>query len=88
MKRKVAAVLMQMQEKHRFMKGLIHWMGFAYLEVPVSPPRNARSAPPNSPSSRLIALGKDCLFSFFQRAAHPGDNLWQHHALGRTGVGV
>jgi polyisoprenyl-phosphate glycosyltransferase len=29
MKRKVVSVLLQMQEKHRFMKGLIHWMGFA-----------------------------------------------------------
>jgi polyisoprenyl-phosphate glycosyltransferase len=66
MKRKVATVLMQMQEKHRFMKGLIHWMGFAYLEVPFRPKERTLGTTKFS-FLRLIALGKDGLFSFSKK---------------------
>jgi polyisoprenyl-phosphate glycosyltransferase len=66
MKRKVATVLMQMQEKHRFMKGLIHWMGFAYLEVPFRPKERTLGTTKFS-FLRLLALGKDCLFSFSKK---------------------
>jgi dolichol-phosphate mannosyltransferase len=66
MKRKVANVLMQMQEKHRFMKGLIHWMGFAYLEVPFRPQERTLGHTKFS-FRHLIALGKDCLFSFSKK---------------------
>lgn len=66
MKRKVANVLLQMQEKHRFMKGLIHWMGFAYSEVPFRP--TERTVGYTKFSFRaLMALGKDCLFSFSKK---------------------
>ena len=66
MKRKVANVLLQMQEKHRFMKGLIHWMGFVYAEVPFRP--TERTVGYTKFSFRnLLALGKDCLFSFSKR---------------------
>ncbi|MBI2806959.1 MAG: glycosyltransferase family 2 protein [Planctomycetes bacterium] len=66
MTRKVADVLMRMQEKHRFMKGLVHWMGFAYLEVPFRP--NDRALGQTKFSFRqLITLGKDCLFSFSKK---------------------
>jgi glycosyltransferase involved in cell wall biosynthesis len=63
MKRKVADILLRMPEKHRFMKGLIHWMGFAYLEVPFQP-RERKLGRTKFALRQLIALGKDCLFSF------------------------
>jgi glycosyltransferase involved in cell wall biosynthesis len=66
MKRKVVTVLLQMQEKHRFMKGLIHWMGFAYLEVPFRPKERTVGTTKFS-FLRLMALGKDCLFSFSKK---------------------
>lgn len=66
MKRKVADVLMRMQEKHRFMKGLIHWMGFKYLEVPFHPKERTLGLTKFS-FLRLMALGKDCLFSFSKK---------------------
>jgi hypothetical protein len=66
MKRKVVTVLLQMQEKHRFMKGLIHWMGFAYLEVPFRPKERTVGMTKFS-FLRLMALGKDCLFSFSKK---------------------
>jgi polyisoprenyl-phosphate glycosyltransferase len=66
MKRKVVDVLLKMQEKHRFMKGLIHWMGFAYLEVPFRPKERTLGHTKFS-FLRLIALGKDCLFSFSKK---------------------
>ena len=66
MKRKVVDVLLRMQEKHRFMKGLIHWMGFAYLEVPFRPKERTLGHTKFS-FLRLIALGKDCLFSFSKK---------------------
>jgi dolichol-phosphate mannosyltransferase len=66
MKRKVANVLMQMQEKHRFMKGLVHWMGFAYAEVGFRPKERTVGHTKFS-FLRLIALGKDCLFSFSKK---------------------
>ena len=66
MKRKVAAVLLQMQEKHRYMKGLIHWMGFAYLEVPFRPKERTVGTTKFS-FLRLITLGKDCVGSFSKK---------------------
>ncbi len=66
MKRKVANILLQMQEKHRFMKGLIHWMGFAYAEVPFRPKERTVGYTKFS-FRRLLALGKDCLFSFSKK---------------------
>jgi dolichol-phosphate mannosyltransferase len=55
-----------MQEKHRYMKGLIHWMGFAYLEVPFRPQERTVGTTKFS-FLRLLALGKDCLFSFSKK---------------------
>jgi dolichol-phosphate mannosyltransferase len=66
MKRNVVDVLMRMQEKHRFMKGLIHWMGFKYLEVPFRPKERTLGHTKFS-FLRLIMLGKDCLFSFSKK---------------------
>src|SRR5438067_394795 len=66
MKRNVADVLMRMQEKHRFMKGLIHWMGFAYAEVPFRPKERTLGHTKFS-FRQLMALGKDCLFSFSKK---------------------
>ncbi|HZZ77012.1 MAG TPA: glycosyltransferase family 2 protein [Gemmataceae bacterium] len=66
MTRKVAAVLVQMQEKHRFMKGLIHWMGFKYREVPFRPKERTVGYTKFS-FFRLMALGKDGLFSFSKK---------------------
>lgn len=66
MTRKVANVLLQMQEKHRFMKGLIHWMGFAYSEVPFRPKERTVGYTKFS-FRRLMALGKDCLFAFSKK---------------------
>lgn len=66
MKRNVADVLMRMQEKHRLMKGLIHWMGFAYLEVPFHVKERTHGQTKFS-FFRLLALGKDCLFSFSKK---------------------
>ena len=66
MKRKVAAVLLQMQEKHRYMKGLIHWMGFKYREVAFRPQERTLGHTKFS-FLRLVMLGKDCLFSFSKK---------------------
>jgi glycosyltransferase involved in cell wall biosynthesis len=66
MNRKVANVLLQMQEKHRFMKGLIHWMGFSYAEVPFKPMERTVGTTKFS-FFRLLALGKDCLFAFSKK---------------------
>ena len=74
MKRKVVSVLLQMQEKHRFMKGLIHWMGFAYLEVPFCPKERVLGRTKFS-FVRLMALAKDCLFSFSKKPLTLATNL-------------
>ena len=66
MKRKVRTVLLEMREKHRFMKGLVHWMGFAYAEVPFHPHERTHGQTKFSFRS-LMALGKDCLFSFSKK---------------------
>ncbi len=66
MTRKVADLLIQMPEKHRFMKGLIHWLGFAYLEVPFRPKERTHGVTKFS-LRQLIRLGKDCLFSFSKK---------------------
>lgn len=66
MTRKVANVLLQMQEKHRFMKGLIHWMGFVYAEVPFRPKERTVGHTKFS-FLKLMALGKDCLFAFSKK---------------------
>ena len=55
-----------MPEKHRFMKGLIHWMGFQYREVPFRPKERTVGYTKFS-FLRLLALGKDCLFSFSKK---------------------
>jgi glycosyltransferase involved in cell wall biosynthesis len=74
MKRKVVSVLLQMQEKHRFMKGLIHWMGFAYLEVPFRPTERTLGHTKFS-FVRLMALAKDGLFSFSKKPLTLATNL-------------
>ena len=66
MKRNVADVLMRMHEKHRLMKGLVHWMGFAYLEVPFHVKERMLGQTKFS-FLRLLALGKDTLFSFSKK---------------------
>ena len=66
MKRNVADVLLQMQERHRYMKGLIHWMGFAYAEVAFTPKQRTVGYT-KFPFRRLLALGKDCLFAFSKK---------------------
>jgi dolichol-phosphate mannosyltransferase len=66
MKRNVADVLMRMHEKHRLMKGLIHWMGFAYLEVPFHV-KERQLGQTKFSFLRLMALGKDALFSFSKK---------------------
>jgi dolichol-phosphate mannosyltransferase len=66
MKQNVRTLLLQMREKHRFMKGLIHWMGFPYLQVPFRPKERTLGQTKFS-FRRLMALGKDCLFSFSKK---------------------
>jgi polyisoprenyl-phosphate glycosyltransferase len=66
MKRKVADVLLQMPERNRYMKGLIHWTGFAYAEVPFTPQQRTVGYTKFS-FRRLMALGKDCLFAFSKK---------------------
>lgn len=66
MKRKVVTVLLQMPEKHRFLKGLVHWMGFKYLEVPFRPKERSHGQTKFS-FLRLTAVAKDCLFSFSKK---------------------
>jgi polyisoprenyl-phosphate glycosyltransferase len=66
MKRNVRSILVQMPEKHRFMKGLIHWMGFSYLEVPFRPKERTLGHTKFS-FLKLLSLGKDCLFSFSKK---------------------
>jgi dolichol-phosphate mannosyltransferase len=48
------------------MKGLIHWMGFAYLEVPFYVKERMLGQTKFS-FFRLMALGKDTLFSFSKK---------------------
>jgi glycosyltransferase involved in cell wall biosynthesis len=66
MKRKVVTILLQMPEKHRFLKGLVHWMGFKYTEVPFRPKERPLGQTKFS-FLRLTSLAKDCLFSFSKK---------------------
>lgn len=97
MKRKVRTILVEMREKHRFMKGLIHWMGFAYDEVPFRPKERELGHTKFS-FLRLLALGKDCLFSFSKKPLTLATNagvvtlalgvLWSLAALGQLVLGL
>jgi glycosyltransferase involved in cell wall biosynthesis len=63
MKRRTVDVLLAMQERQRFLKGLIYWTGLPRAEVAYTP--NTRRAGQTKFSfRRLIALGADCLYSF------------------------
>lgn len=63
MRRAVSDVLTQLPEKNRFVKGLIHWMGFQYREVTFRPEERSHGETKYH-FRRLFALGKDFLIAF------------------------
>ncbi|MBM4071811.1 MAG: glycosyltransferase family 2 protein [Planctomycetes bacterium] len=61
--RKVAGVLARMNERQRFLRGLVQWLGFSVAEVPFHP--NSRKAGASKYSFRsLLRLAGDGIFSF------------------------
>jgi dolichol-phosphate mannosyltransferase len=60
--RRVADVLRQMPERHRYLRGLRAFVGFRHAEVPYERPR--RAGQPRQSLAKLFRLAADGLFSF------------------------
>ncbi|WP_373048761.1 glycosyltransferase family 2 protein [Vulgatibacter sp.] len=61
--RRVADVLRQLPEKHRFIRGLVSWVGFRQIAVPYV--RQARAAGETKyPLARMVKFAADALTSF------------------------
>ena len=61
--RKAVDGLLQMRERHRFMRGMVQWLGFSTAEVSFHP--DSRKAGQTKYSARsLLNLASDALFSF------------------------
>lgn len=61
--RRVADSLRGMPERHRFLRGLISWVGFPRAFVPYQAPRRAAGHTKYSPV-KMLALALDAVFSF------------------------
>ncbi len=63
MKRNVVDVLVRMPEAHRFVRGLVAWIGF--VQVPITYDRNARFAGRSKyPFLKMFALSLDAITAF------------------------
>jgi dolichol-phosphate mannosyltransferase len=67
--RKALDALLRMPERHRFLRGMVHWLGFPTAEVPFSaPPRFAGRS--KFTAVRMIRLARDGLLSFSRVPLH------------------
>jgi dolichol-phosphate mannosyltransferase len=67
--RKALDGLLRMPERHRFLRGMVHWLGFAATEVHfVAPPRFAGKS--KFTLVRMIRLARDGLLSFSRVPLH------------------
>jgi len=67
--RKALDALLRMPERHRFLRGMVHWLGFRTAEVPfVAPPRFAGKS--KFTLVRMIRLARDGLLSFSRVPLH------------------
>jgi dolichol-phosphate mannosyltransferase len=67
--RKALEALLRMPERHRFLRGMVHWLGFPTAEVPfVAPPRFAGRS--KFTVVRMIRLARDGLLSFSRVPLH------------------
>jgi dolichol-phosphate mannosyltransferase len=67
--RKAIDALLRMPERHRFLRGMVHWLGFPTAEVPfTAPPRFAGRS--KFTVVRMIRLARDGLLSFSRVPLH------------------
>jgi polyisoprenyl-phosphate glycosyltransferase len=67
--RKALDALLRMPERHRFLRGMVHWLGFPTAEVPfVAPPRFAGRS--KFTLVRMVRLARDGLLSFSRVPLH------------------
>lgn len=67
--RKALDALLRMPERHRFLRGMVHWLGFPTAEVPfTAPPRFAGRS--KFTVVRMIRLARDGLLSFSRVPLH------------------
>ncbi len=61
--RRALAALLQMRETHRFLRGMVQWLGFPTAEVPYAPAPRAAGASKYT-ARRMIDFALDAVFSF------------------------
>jgi polyisoprenyl-phosphate glycosyltransferase len=67
--RRALDALLRMPERHRFLRGMVHWLGFRTAEVPfVAPPRFAGQS--KFTLVRMVRLARDGLLSFSRVPLH------------------
>jgi dolichol-phosphate mannosyltransferase len=67
--RRALDILLRMPERHRFLRGMVHWLGFPTAEVPfTAPPRLAGQS--KFTVVRMIRLARDGLLSFSRVPLH------------------
>jgi polyisoprenyl-phosphate glycosyltransferase len=67
--RKALDTLLRMPERHRFLRGMVHWLGFPTAEVPfTAPPRFAGRS--KFTVVRMVRLARDGLLSFSRVPLH------------------
>lgn len=59
----VIVALRNMKEYHRFIRGMIPWMGFSYFVLPYSPEKRIAGKTKYTPA-KMFALAEDAIFSF------------------------
>jgi polyisoprenyl-phosphate glycosyltransferase len=63
MSRKAVSALLQMREAHRFLRGMVQWLGFPSAEVPFEPARRKAGVSKYS-LRRMVNFAVDALLSF------------------------
>jgi polyisoprenyl-phosphate glycosyltransferase len=61
--RKVVLAIREMREQHRFLRGMVAWMGFSTSILPFSPPARIGGESKYS-VAKMINLARDAIFSF------------------------
>jgi polyisoprenyl-phosphate glycosyltransferase len=87
MTRKAVDALLRLRESHRFLRGMVQWVGFSTAEVPYQPSKRVAGVSKYS-LRRMLAFGCDAIFSFSRLPLRLSAFLGVSLLFGGLGMGM
>jgi dolichol-phosphate mannosyltransferase len=87
MTRKAVDALLRLRESHRFLRGMVQWLGFRSAEVPYQPARRVAGVSKYN-LRRMLTFGCDAVFSFSRLPLRLSAFLGLALLLGGLGLGL